>query len=219
MQYILDVDGKSERLEWAEERLQAYFVSFPPRYILLRPVSQLVMSLLGGQTYGHVSRAAHQNLIRTFQSWSEVRDAPYDQLYSLIRDVTWADVKADRLKSILARISGADGHPTLGDLRFKSVERAHQWLEAIEGVGPKIAAAVLNTSQLRKSSLVIDTHHLRVMQRFGLITHGTNFVQAYRHLMPLVPETWTASDIDEHHMRVKRLGQTLCRPRHVLSIS
>ena len=98
---------------------------------------------------------------------------------------------------------------------IQSVERAHQWLEAIEGVGPKIAAAVLNTSQLRKPSLVIDTHHLRVMQRFGLITHGTNFVQAYRHLMPLVPETWTASGIDEHHMRVKRLGQTLCRPRHL----
>lgn len=215
MQYVLDIEREEARLQAAEDCLKLYFVRFPPRYILLKPVSQLVMSLLGGQTYGHVSRAAHLNLIQTFQSWAEVRDAPYEHVYDLIREVTWSDVKACRIKAILSEISGPDDRPSLDSLYALSVEQAHHWLESIDGIGPKIAAAVLNTSQLRKRSLVIDTHHLRVMQRFGLIPHGSNFVQAYRRLMPLVPKSWSAQQIDEHHMRIKRLGQTLCRPRHV----
>ncbi|MEL6687043.1 MAG: endonuclease III [Pseudomonadota bacterium] len=215
MQYILDVDGQKRRLQWAEEQLSRYFVRFPPRYIILPPISQLVMSLLGGQTYGHVSRAAHQNLLQNFKSWSEVRDAPYNQLHRLIRGVTRSKEKAEHIQSILSDISDRDGRPTLDHLKDLSAEDAHRWLESIKWVGPKIAAAVVNTSQLRKRSLVIDTHHRRVMQRFGLIPYGSDFVRSYRLLMPLVPENWTAEQIDEHHMRIKRLGQTLCRPRHV----
>ena len=132
MQYILDVDGQKRRIIWAEDKLQNYFVRFPPRYILLNPVSQLVMSLLGGQTYGHVSRAAHQNLIQTFKSWSEVRDAPYNQLHGPIRHVTRSKEKAQHIQSILRSISGSDGRPTLDHLKDLSAQDAHRWLESIK---------------------------------------------------------------------------------------
>ena len=32
--------------------------------------------------------------------------------------------------------------------------------------------------------------------------------------MPILPEEWTAEDMDEHHLLVKRLGQVLCRPKN-----
>ncbi|MEM7728217.1 MAG: hypothetical protein AAF311_02970 [Pseudomonadota bacterium] len=85
-------------------------------------------------------------------------------------------------------------------------------LEAVTGIGPKIAAAVLNTSTLRKRSLVIDSHHKRILVRLGLLDHGSDFVKAYRHIMPLVPQDWSAEAIDIHHILFKRLGQTHCRP-------
>ena len=80
--------------------------------------------------------------------------------------------------------------------------------------GPKIAAAVINTSTIRQRSLVIDTHHLRILQRLGLVRAGANFPQAYHATMPLIPAECGAMRIDHHHMLFKRLGQAICRPSH-----
>ena len=49
------------------------------------------------------------------------------------------------------------------------VEQGLRWLEEIYGVGRKIAAATLNFSTLRKRAMVVDTHVLRVLRRFGFV--------------------------------------------------
>jgi adenine-specific DNA glycosylase len=91
------------------------------------------------------------------------------------------------------------------------VDQALIWLERLPGVGRKVAAATLNFSTLRRAALVIDTHHLRVLRRLGLIDRRAGTVEAYDRLVPLLPGGWTAADLDEHHQLMKALGQTNCR--------
>ena len=146
MQFTLDIDGHTPLIEDIDARLRHHFPDFPPRYLILDPVSQMVMSLLGGRTKTHVSRAARANIIGHFRNWSEVRDADADHVFSLIRKVTWAEKKSRSIKSILTRLSDGSERPSLDHLQDMSVQRAHEWLENIKGIGPKIAAAVLNTS-------------------------------------------------------------------------
>jgi len=211
MQFLLDMDGRTEALSTIHQRLTDHFVGFPPRYVILDPVSQLVMSMLGGQTYSHVSKAAHADLVTNYRDWSNVRDAPVSDIEYIIRNVTYAEIKAPRLVQALALISDESGCPSLGHLEALSVEASHDWLERLPGVGPKTAAAVLNTSRLRKRSLVIDTHHLRILERLQFIRPNTSFAQAYSLVMPLLPNDWSASIVDVHHMVFKKLGQLICR--------
>lgn len=86
------------------------------------------------------------------------------------------------------------------------------WLETLPGVGRKIAAGVMNTSIFARRTLVIDSHHRRIMQRMGLVPPKADTARAYDALMPVMPQDWSAAQIDEHHLLVKTLGQQICRP-------
>ena len=50
------------------------------------------------------------------------------------------------------------------------------------------------------------------MQRLGLVPAKADRAQAYEALMSALPPEWSAADVDEHHLLVKKLGQTYCRP-------
>jgi endonuclease-3 len=57
--------------------------------------------------------------------------------------------------------------------------------------------------------LCIDSHHLRVAQRLCLVPRADAATTEER-LMRLVPDTWDAAMLDEHHSLVKLHAQTLC---------
>lgn len=213
MQFDFDMEDRGGLIREVDRRLRRRFVDFRPRYRLLDPVSQLVMSMLGGQTYGHVSKAAHARLVSTYADWSAVRDAQREAIERLIRPVTHWQSKAERIQRALTKFTDASGQPCLDWLADLSVEDGHRRLEEVNGIGPKTAAAVLNTSTLRKRSLVIDSHHLRIVKRLGLLKASAEFNEAYRTIMPLVPIEWSAEAVDWHHILVKYLGQVICRPK------
>lgn len=212
MQLSLDLESHTQELRDIHKRLAEYYSGFPPRYRLFDPLSQLVMSKLGGLTYGHLSRAAHSALEERFTSWGKVRGAPSWLIFEIIQDVKHPEKKAPRIQACLKLISKGCDEPDLSCLEEMSVAEAHYRLEKLPGVGPKTAAAVLNTSTLRKRSLVIDTHHLRILRRLGMAPPTASIQQAYPIMMSILPKEWSAERIDEHHMLVKRLGQHLCRP-------
>ena len=210
MQLLLDLDDRARTLAEIHRRLQG---RFGPLSSLLRldPVSQLVMGLIGGRTRSEVSKAAFEALLRRFGAWDAVRDAPVCEIQGVIQDVTFAELKAPRLKATLAAITRAHDGLTLDSLGRMTVEDALAWLERLPGVGRKVAAATLNFSTLRKAALVIDTHHVRVLRRLELVGARHNLKQVYDHVMPLLPPDWRAADLDEHHQLMKLLGQTHCR--------
>lgn len=210
MQLQLVLDDRPALLAEAHRRLLRRFGRQGP-YFRLDPVSQLVLALLGGRTRGKISQAAFERLVLSFESWAAVRDAPLGQVHSLVAAVTFAEAKAPRLKQALAAITAGDDRPCLDHLACRTVSDSLVLLERLPGVGRKVAAATLNFSTLAKPALVIDTHHLRVLRRLGLVSPRTDLCKAYDTVMPLLPSCWDAEEISRHHHLVKGLGQEVCR--------
>ena len=104
-------------------------------------------------------------------------------------------------------------HNTL-DLSFLAdwpVDIAWSWLQTLPGAGPKVAAATLNFSTLRKPILAIDRHVLRTTKRLGLLPPKADFKRGHRVLNGLIPNGWTERDRYQQHWLMKSLGQDKCR--------
>ncbi len=191
--------------------LQSY--GQPPARVPRDPLSQLIYSLLASRTRTEESDAAMRALEIRYRTgsavWDALRDAPLAEIEAAIQPVTFAEVKAPRLKAILLGISERYGKLTLDFLEKYRTEKIREWLENFEGVGAQISAAVVNFSTLRRRALCVDANHLRVVQRLALTPRADAATTELR-LMRLVPETWTAAMLDEHHSLVKLHAQTLC---------
>ena len=177
------------------------------------PLSQLISSLLASRTRTEESDAAMRTLELRYcaglATWDALRDAPASEIESSIQQVTFPEVKAPRLKAILVGISERYGTLTLDFLEKYRTEKIREWLQSFEGVGAQISAAVVNFSTLRRRALCVDANHLRVVQRLALTARADAATTELR-LMRLVPDTWTAAMLDEHHSLVKLHAQTLC---------
>ncbi len=210
MQLALFIDGRHGTLPEVDDRLRRRFGG-PGPWLRLDPVSQLVAGMIGGKTRGAVSQHAFEALLGRFEAWEDVRDAQVGEIHAPIRQVTFADVKAVRLKAALQAITEARGRLELDFLQTMPVEVALAWLERLPGVGRKTSAVALNFSSLRRKALVIDTHHLRVLKRLGLVGPRAGTTEAYERVMACLPSDWQADDLTGHHHLVKTLGQTVCR--------
>jgi endonuclease-3 len=154
-----------------------------------------------------------RDLERTFLAgpgnWEPVRDASVPEIERAIAIVTFPEQKALRLKALLEQITARVGTLTLEFLAKYRTDKIRTWLEQFEGVGNQVSAAVVNFSTLRRRALCIDANHLRVAQRLCL-TPRADAATTEERLMRLVPETWDAAMLDQHHSLVKLHAQTLC---------
>lgn len=215
MQLCFPFDQRSKALLDIHERLQQRFGPQGP-FLLLDPVSQLIKGLIGARTHGDVTKSAFEALLNRFGDWQAVSDADIIDIENVIRKVTFSETKARYLKIVLTQITEFNGDLTLDNLDGMPANEALVWLEHLPGVGRKVAAATLNFSTLRKAVLVIDTHHLRILRRLGLVRAGANYREAYDAMMLIAPTSWSAKDYDDHHQLMKILGQTVCR-HHAVS--
>lgn len=192
----------------------------PKARVLWDPLTQFIYSLLSSRTKTPQAHQVMRDLERAFPGaepgrWEAVRDAALSELERAISVVTFPEVKAPRLKSALQQISARTGELSLDFLAKYRTDKIRSWLQQFEGVGAQISAAVVNFSTLRRRALSIDANHLRVIQRLCVVPRADAATTEER-LMRLVPETWDAAMLDEHHTLVKLHGQTLCtfeRPR------
>ncbi len=185
----------------------------PPARELWDPLTQLIYSLLSSRTKTPASHQVMRDLERRFHAspghWESVRDATTTEIEHAIAIVTFPDAKAPQLKLTLQGITERYGTLTLDFLARYRTDKIRQWLEQFPGVGPQTSGAVVNFSTLRRRALCIDSHHLRVAQRLCLVPRADAATTEQR-LMRLVPETWDAAMLDEHHSLIKLHGQTLC---------
>ena len=178
------------------------------------PLTQFIYSLLSARTKTQEAHQVMRDLERAFPgagpgSWEALRDAPIAEIERAIAVVTFPEVKAPRLKLALVAITERTGALSLDFLARYRTEKIRTWLEQFEGVGAQVSAAVVNFSTLRRRALSIDANHLRVVQRLCVVPRADAATTEER-LMRLVPETWDAAMLDEHHSLVKLHGQTLC---------
>jgi endonuclease-3 len=205
------IAASDQRLLQTHQLLLARYGPPPPR-VPRDPLSQLIYSMLASRTKtddaNHTFRLLEARYA-TNANWDALRDAPLAELEQAIAGVTFPELKAPRLLAVLAGITTRYGSLTLDFLAKYRTEKIREWLEGFEGIGAQISAAVVNFSTLRRRALCVDANHLRVVQRLGLTPRADADTTELR-LMRLVPDTWDAAMLDEHHSLVKLHAQTLC---------
>lgn len=177
------------------------------------PVWVLVHGVIGAQTKTAASNASTDGLLEEFGSWDAVATVPVDQLESRLQRQSFPSVAAERLNNCLNAIIAERGTVDLSHLKTLTTAEAMSWLEQLPGVARKNSAGVMNASTFNRKAMVIDGHHRRIMQRMGIVPPKADTAKTFDALMPIVPSDWSAEDMDEHHLLLKKLGQTYCRPR------
>jgi endonuclease-3 len=205
---VLFPNTPDPRLGEIHQVLLARYGRLAPR-VPWDPLTQLIYSLLASRTKTEDSNQVMRGLQARYANWEELRDAPLAEIEQAIAGVTFPEVKAPRIKAALQGITARYGSLTLDFLAKYRTEKIREWLEGFEGVGAQVSAAVVNFSTLRRRALCVDANHLRVVQRLAL-TPRADAAMTEERLMRLVPETWDAAMLDEHHALVKLHAQTLC---------
>ena len=177
-----------------------------------KPEWVLVQGVIGARTKSPVSNAATDRLLRRYGSWEGVAAAPLAELQDELSTQTYPNIAAERLKASLTALIERRGSVDLSHLAELETDAAMRWLEQLPGIGRKIAAGVMNASTLDRRAIVLDGHHTRILQRIGLVPPKATTDRAFDAIMPVMPEEWSGGDFDEHHLLMKKLGQTFCRP-------
>ena len=196
-------------LEVIRKRLRKHLgpLEVTPR---LDPISQLVKGILSSRTRDEVSWPTLYRLRRHFESWERVEAAAPIEIERVIEPVTFPDRKAEQIVEALKEIRARVGALTLDFLAEWPEEKAMDWLTSLTGVGPKIAASVLNFSTIGRREFVVDTHLVRIGQRLGLVRSGAGVEGAHAAYLKLLPGAWDAADCHEMHCLMKAFGQRAC---------
>ena len=214
MQLDLGPDHRTEVLRRLQDALIERFgrIIRPPDK-RRDPVWVLVHGVIGAQTKTAASNASTDGLIVEYGSWEAVARAARQDLEERLQRQTFPSVAAQRLKQCLTTILEERGSVDLRHLSNLETAEAMAWLEKLPGVARKNSAGVMNASSFERKAMVIDGHHRRIIQRMGIVPAKADTAKTYDALMPILPDEWSAADMDEHHLLLKKLGQTFCRPR------
>ena len=178
------------------------------------PLGGLVGTILSQHTSDINSGRAYQQLVATFPTWEEVRDAPTHAVAEAIRSGGLANIKAPRIQDALLTLTKEQqtqgGRKPLAaylydELIKRTAEEAWTYLRNIPGVGPKTAACVL-MFHLDWPVLPVDTHVHRVSKRLGLIGPKVNAEQAHTLLSKMTPPEW----VYPLHVNLIRHGRQIC---------
>lgn len=170
------------------------------------PLDGLIGTILSQATTDTNSSRAHRALRQAYPDWATILTTPEEELAEVIRSGGLANLKARRIKEMLAAIQEERGNLDLAFLDALTPEDGRDWLRRLPGVGPKTAACVM-MFDLGKPILPVDTHVHRVSKRIGLIGPRISAEAAHNALQEqLQPE-----QIYEFHLNMIAHGRTICR--------
>jgi endonuclease-3 len=169
----------------------------------------LIRTILSQNTNDANSGAAFDALRERFGGdWEAVRRAPRRSIARAIRIAGLSNVKAARIKQLLAAIREERGELSLEFLAGLPPEEAAAYLGRFEGVGPKTVACVLMFS-FGMPVLPVDTHVHRLARRLGLIDAGVDAEEAHALLARVVP----ARLVYPFHVLLIAHGREVCHSR------
>ena len=171
------------------------------------PLGGLVGTILSQHTSDVNSERAYRQLVATFPTWEQVRDAPVEQVAQAIRSGGLANMKAPRIQEVLRVLtSRLNGEPlSLNFLAERPLAEGSAYLRSLPGVGPKTAACVLLFS-LGLAAFPVDTHVERTSKRLGLIGAKVSADQAHIIFERIVPAEWAYP----LHVNLIRHGRRVC---------
>ena len=177
----------------------------------LRPLDELVLTILSQHTTDLNSGRAFDSLKQRFPTWDAVREADPAEIADAIRSGGLARIKAVRIKELLQHLWEERGSLDLDFLSQIDMGEAREFLLQLGGVGPKTAACVLLFS-CGRPAFPVDTHVHRVARRLGLIDPEVSAEDAHRILEVVVPP----EDVYSFHINLVVHGRQVCksqRPR------
>ena len=178
----------------------------PPAWKRTEPVNELIRTVLSQNTSDNNSLKAFSVLKTYFKQWDEVLDTQVRRITSLIRHAGLANIKAKRIKEILADIKLREGRISLASLEKLPIEDSLRYLKSLKGVGPKTAACVLLFS-FGRPTMPVDTHIFRVTRRLGLIAKDIAIEEAHEVLSKAVPPGL----IYNFHLGIIEHGRRTCK--------
>ncbi len=173
------------------------------------PVGQLIKSHISSRTRDGNSIPAYRALGRRFGSAAGIAAASVEEIGAVIAEVTFPEVKAERLKAALGMIAAERPDFDLDFLGHMPVPQAMAWLERLPGVGCEVAAATLNVSRLSCPVFVVDTHTIRILRRLGFAGPTQDARGIMTAVMEALPD-WPGDELFRLHLGIKALGQTAC---------
>jgi endonuclease-3 len=175
------------------------------------PVGELVGTIISQHTSDVNTDRAYASLVAAFPTWEAVRDAPVAAIANAIKSAGLSNVKAPRIKAVLAEIGSRYGRITLDHLAELPLAEAKRELTSLPGVGPKTAACTLLFG-LGMPALPVDTHVHRVSRRLGLIDEKTDANAAHDALEAIVPP----DKVFAFHLLLIKHGRAICRAQRPL---
>ena len=178
------------------------------------PLGGLVGTILSQHTSDTNSGRAYKQLVTTFPTWEDVRDAPTVKIVEAIKCGGLANIKSVRIQDVLYTLTEKQQEQgetnTLTEYLFdelarRSTEEAWRYLRELPGVGPKTAACVLMFN-LDRPAFPIDTHVHRVSKRLGLIGNRVSAEQAHDIFDEIVPPEW----VYPLHINLIQHGRQIC---------
>jgi endonuclease-3 len=170
-----------------------------------------VLTVLSQATSDVNSGRAFAALKKAYPTWEQVLAAPVRAVADAIRSGGIADVKAQRIKSLVKEIDEREGKLDLSRLDALSDEDVADYLLSFHGVGPKTVACVLVFS-MGRAAFPVDTHVLRVAKRLGWIPDKLSAEAAHELLAPRIPPE-IRYDL---HLALIEHGRKVCKPRQPL---
>lgn len=202
-----------EQIQKAQSVYQILFRYYgqPTWHHPLTPLDELMSTILSQNTNDKNRDIAFQNLIKTFPSWEQVRDAPQEEVINAIRSAGLANQKGTRMQSILRQVTEECGNLDLCFLADLTSEEARMWLLRFKGVGPKTASIVMQFS-LNHPAFPVDTHIYRVSGRLGLRPQKLNVEKTHE----LMEKLFSLDQYSTAHLNIIRLGREICHARKPL---
>lgn len=173
------------------------------------PVATLVGTILSQNTSDRNSIPAFEALRKEYPKWEQVLNEDARRLARVIRRGGLPQIKARRIKSVLAEIKRRNGRITLAPLADMKPSEAREWLMSIGGIGPKTAAVTLIFG-FGMPVFPVDTHIYRVAKRLGWIPGKAGTEKAHKILDAEVPDRLKST----LHVNLIEHGRRICTARN-----
>jgi len=170
------------------------------------PIDGLIKTVLSQNTNDKNRDRAWKSLKDKFPSWQHVMDAEVEEVADAIKSAGIANVKAQRIKEILAIVKEFWGSYSLKELKGLSKEEIKNFLSSLPGVGPKTIACVL-LFDLDIPAFPVDTHVARLTKRLGFVGGNTPPEKIEKLLEELVPEERFLGG----HLNMIAHGRAICK--------
>ncbi len=188
-----------------ERRLEAVH-GRPRHFNPLDPLDDLLFLVISRMTQEIKYVRTYSRLRDSLSTWEAVRDAPPDELESLIHEAGLAPTKTAQIQAILREVEAKEGVLSLHRLRSMADDEVEGYLTSLPGVARKTALCVMLYA-LGREVLPVDTHVWRVAQRLGLASTGEWSEARGRALEAAIPRELRGS----LHVTMIAHGRQVCR--------